>query len=437
MMDDYQTRRRYRERKLTRNAFAERYQRRRAERFRAAQAAGSQPSLQQIADPEYLLRINARRKAHGGTAAGPDHVADSMLGPREEAAIYRAVAEEIRTGTYEPSEARHVPVPKPSGGFRLLSIRSIVFRTVSAALATVLGPFWERIFLPGSHGFRPGRGPWSMLLDMERIIAEEGRFVIVTDDIRKAFDTVPIAAIMDLHRRHLTDEPLLALVEKVLRGNSQENRVVGVDQGSAYSPLALNVLLHDVLDSMFSEEAANPPQLRYADNLVYLCRDVSEATAAISRARQLLLPYGMSLKGEDGEPVDLRREGQTVQILGYSVRWEKDRMQCSLGIGAWLNLKKKLSETHRCPNPTRMAQEVPRGWIGYYGPCFESKGEEADVKRILRIIAKDGFREVSRDRIERYVQSARDRWVIYRKRESSREIGAQGAVGASSSARCG
>ena len=35
---------------------------------------------------------------------------------------------------------------------------------------------------------------------------------------------------------------LMGLIEKILQGHLAEQRTVGVDQGSAYSPLALNVL---------------------------------------------------------------------------------------------------------------------------------------------------------------------------------------------------
>ncbi len=431
-MDDYQRRRRYRMRKRNRSAFDERL-RRRSCRRPFQHAATEQPALEKIANAENLLAVNHNRKVHGGTASGPDGITDSQLGPREEAAIFRTVAKQIRKGTYEPSEARSVPVPKPSGGFRVLSIRSLVNRTVSAALATALTPFWENVFLPSSHGFRPNRGSWSMLLHMERIVTEQERYVIAQDDICKAFDYVPIDLVMELHRRCLTDDRLLGLIEKVLRGNPNENRTIGIDQGSAYSPLALNVLLHYVLDLPFSENAANPPQLRYADNLVYLGRSVSEGLTAIDQTKQLLLPTGMTLKGQDGTPVDLRL-GDQVRILGYRLKWEKGRLRYGLDGEAWAGLKRDLAVAHKESNPFQTAMEVVRGWIGYYGPAFESKIEEVVISRILGITAKTGFREITSTQVRRYAQSAQDHWTAYRKRWLYQGQGGNGERGDGSSA---
>ena len=61
---------------------------------------------------------------------------------------------------------------------------------MSAALHRALTPMWERIFLPCSYGFRPGRNTWDMLADMEWTMIHDDRWVIATDDIRNAFDQV-------------------------------------------------------------------------------------------------------------------------------------------------------------------------------------------------------------------------------------------------------
>jgi hypothetical protein len=56
-----------------------------------------------------------------------------------------------------------------------------------------------------------------------------------------------IADIMADHARYIQDESLLDLIGVVLRGNDL-NKPVGIDQGSPYSPTALNVRLHHTIE---------------------------------------------------------------------------------------------------------------------------------------------------------------------------------------------
>ncbi len=107
-------------------------------------------------------------------------------------------------------------------------------------------------------------------------------------------------------------------VECVLRGPHSERRQIGIDQGSAYSPIALNSLLHSRLDVPFSAGAANPPWLRYADNLLYACQVVSEGSSALASAAELLANAGMTLKSESTRVADLRQVG--TEILGFTVK---------------------------------------------------------------------------------------------------------------------
>jgi retron-type reverse transcriptase len=172
-MDDYRRRLRFRDGYRIRQEFDERLRQRYGQQhhqpFQAARVLDGQPLLPRIVAQENLMVVHAHRARQGGSASGPDGIRDEMLSHREVAGIYRAVNREILDGQFEPSAARHVPLPKKSGGHRILAIRSIATRTVSAALAHALTPFWEAIFLDGSHGFRPARSTWTLLTHLERI----------------------------------------------------------------------------------------------------------------------------------------------------------------------------------------------------------------------------------------------------------------------------
>jgi len=415
-MHDYRTKRRYRQQKLAREGFYLRRRQRSRARRRAQQekSAGNIPSMRKIFAPENLIGAYARLQQRAGHAPGPDGVTYNMLGRREVCQIMRELSQQLLSGSFDPSGARHVRIRKANGrGQRTLRLRSILHRVVAAALADALGPYFERMFLPGSHGFRHGLGTQTLLLELERIIAEQQRFVIAQDDIRNAFDNLAIGYVLKILQRHIHDEQLLVTVEKILRGPSAEQRTAGIDQGSPLSPLMLNVALHHGLDTPFSQTAAHPPWLRYADNLVYPARSVHEGTTAIQAAQQLLKPLGMSLKGEE-RPADLQK-GQKAHILGFQLRWDNGRIQYDLAEEAWESLETALSAAHTQAGPDVALQAI-RGWMSVWGPAFESKSEAQILNRIQEIAAEAGCRELSRNQLKRYLQSSRDRWVYRRQR---------------------
>src|SRR5262249_23057877 len=155
-------------------------------------------------------------------------------------------------------------------------------------------------------GFRPGRSTWTLLAQLERVVTEQGRWVLAIDDVKNAFDNVRIDAVLAFHREQLSIGILVNLVERVLRGDAGNK--VGIDQGCLFSPLALNVLLHDAYDRRAHALGANPgtptPWLRYADNLVVPCQDVREGRQALDQIDSTLRSAGLALKGELGGPVD-------------------------------------------------------------------------------------------------------------------------------------
>src|SRR5262249_26983668 len=136
---------------------------------------------------------------------------------------------------------------------------------------------------------------------------------------------------------------LLALVGTVLRGG-EPRRVRGIDQGAPYSPTALNALLHDWLDVPLTATLSAPPWFRYADNLVYATKGVPEGRHVLARIRHLLRPLGLALKGEDGV-IDLAAGGEA-QILGFTTRWQGERLVHGLGKQALDQLRRHLGSSH-------------------------------------------------------------------------------------------
>ena len=110
-------------------------------------------------------------------------------------------------------------------------------------------------------------------------------------------------------------DKLLEIIEIILRG-SDETKQVGIDQGNCYSPTALNVLLQFVHDCPL-ERSGNTLWYRYADNVVYPVKSVSEGHKVLCKSRNLLNSVHMTLKGED-PPADLAN--RSIAVLGIKLR---------------------------------------------------------------------------------------------------------------------
>jgi hypothetical protein len=119
---------------------------------------------------------------------------------------------------------------------------------------------------------------------------------------------------------------------------------------------------------------------------------VCEGNHVLDRVRQNLKAGGLTLKGEDGGPVDLR-EGQ-VQLPGFTLSREEDRVVFSPGKHAHNGLRKDLAMAHEGPNPPLTARQAVTGWLTSPGPASESCAESHLLHDVLRIAADYGFLEI-------------------------------------------
>lgn len=362
-------------------------------------------------DHEFLIDTYYALRAGGGHAPGPDGLSYKDLGPGEVAIVLSEAARAIRRGDYRPGPGRKLPIPKPGGGTRTLTIVNVLDRVVAAAVARALTPYFETLFLPCSYGFRPGLGARDLLADLMAAMAASQTTTLAIDDVKKAFDFVPIAPLMETFSEHIVDGSLLQLVEIILRGGEDRDRAVGIPQGSPLSPLALNVMLHHVHDLPLEADVTSPPFYRYADNLAYLCKSVPEGHMDLDRVRHLLAHAGLALKGADGPPIDLR-EGGGAKLLGFRLSMRDDRLRLGLGEEALQSdMALSLIEAHDDPDPHRAVRTALRGWVASHGPAL---GEltDVDAEEILRTAARHGFRELaSREELAGWCTTSHARWT--------------------------
>jgi len=279
----------------------------------------SLPSLDVIMTVDNALAAFEYVKATGGQAAGLDRIRYSDISRAEVAKCFRVLLPIVLEGHYKPQPPRLVEIAKNGGGTRELRVQVVLDRVVARMLYEALSPFLDAMFTPSSFGFRPRLGVWDLLANIKISAEMYGTYIITADDIRRAFDNVPVEPLLDLLGDVITDCQFLSAVAAMIRGSESTNETeVGIAQGNALSPTMLNLYLHKHLDTLLDKETSLPSQnYRYADNLVSQTRDAREGERLLGCTRGLLLQAGMNLKGDPGKPIDIRSEH--VDLIGFTL----------------------------------------------------------------------------------------------------------------------
>jgi group II intron reverse transcriptase/maturase len=235
---------------------------------------------------------------------------------------------ELQDGSYRPLPTRRVFIPKPgSSELRPLSIPAVRDRIVQAAVKIVLEPVFEAGMLPCSFGFRPRRSAHDAL----QVLIEEsarGRRWVVETDIANCFSAIPHQELMHAVEERVCDQAVLKLLRVMLRAGVMEQglvrrEVTGTPQGGVISPLLCNVYLHR-LDRAWSTRE-HGVVVRYADDVLVMCKSREQAEAALQRLRELLADLGLQPKEAKTRIVHLQVGGEGVDFLGFHHRLVRSR----------------------------------------------------------------------------------------------------------------
>jgi len=243
---------------------------------------------------EQALRRAWRQVRANGGGAGVDGVDIAAFEADLEAQL-GSLRRELIQGTYRPRGVRRVLVPKPREGLRPLAVWALRDRVAQRAVYEYLEPFFEAGFLDCSHGFRPGRSVQTAVADV-LAARDEGLRWVLDADIKDCFESIEPRLLMGMVRRRVKDKVILRLLEAWLQASiltaEGQVRAAGTAQGGVLSPLLCNVYLHP-FDVALTRQKLH--LVRYADDLVVLCRRRREAMAAAKTATRTLSPLRLEL----------------------------------------------------------------------------------------------------------------------------------------------
>lgn len=247
---------------------------------------------------QHILRRKRWEKQTGLTVASPIRTAlprwtlDPQFNPfyvrSKSASIAHAIEKSIKAKSYQPRPALRVPVPKLSGGRRVVSIYAVPDAAVGMWLFKQLQARNDAVFSKFAFGFGLDRDRNDAVRHIARAVAATPRLHVAEYDLKNFFDSIDQAYLLEvLNRNFDVEDEELAVIRAFLSSGSAyasaykkglfTPRERGIPQGSAISLFLANVALHELDKSL---ERLDVVFARYGDDIVVLAQSYAQAHMA-------------------------------------------------------------------------------------------------------------------------------------------------------------
>lgn len=214
----------------------------------------------QLYNPHLYLLAYANLYSNAGatTRGTTEETVDGMS-----LAKIKRIITKLREERYRWKPVRRMNIPKKNGKTRPLGIPTWSDKLLQEVIRLILGAYYEPQFSEHSHGFRPGRGCHTALLDVTRNNKATKWFI--EGDIKGCFDNVEHTILLSILREKIHDGRFLRLIENLLKAGYCEYwryqpSYSGTPQGGVISPLLANIYL-DRFDK-YVEETLLPAYTR-------------------------------------------------------------------------------------------------------------------------------------------------------------------------------
>jgi RNA-directed DNA polymerase len=300
----------------------------------------------------------------------------------------------MNAGSYFPPPVKAMPIPKKSGGVRILGIPTVADRIAQTAVKMRLEPQLDPIFCEDSYGYRPGKSALEAIAVTRRRCWDYDW--VVEFDIRGLFDNLDHDLLMRALRKHCQEPWILLYVERWLKAPMQTTdgqlleRDRGTPQGGVVSPILANLFLHYAFDLWVTRHLPGIRFARYADDAVLHCKSKRQAEYVLDHIQERFQACKLELHPGKTRIVyckDVNRTGDhpVVQFtfLGYTFRPRKaldkyGRVYVNFSPAVSRDALKAMRQTIRgwhlqlksdksLDDLSAMFSPILKGWRQYYG----------------------------------------------------------------------
>ena len=203
---------------------------------------------------------------------------------------------------------------------------------------------------------------------------------VIDLDLKSYFDTIDHTLLIKLVQRRVRDPRVLRLIRLWLKAGVMhegilEETVVGSPQGAVISPLLSNIYLHP-LDLYWEREVKATKMVRYADDLVVLCRWKPPETY-MPKLRQFLARLRVTVNEDKTRVVDAK---DGFDFLGVHFRKQPSRRDASRWFcycwpsrRSMQRIREKVKAAIARDNRPALQEKLDRlnpllrGWSAYFG----------------------------------------------------------------------
>ncbi len=299
-----------------------------------------------------------------------------------------AISDELMAGKWEPYPYLRIEIPKKVTQKRQIGMLTVKDKIVQQAIRLLFEPSCEKMFLPCSYGYRPGKGAVAAIRKVMSLTHQPQNRFLLRLDIDDYFNHINHEK-LERRIRGITQDPelvrLIMLCVKmgaVTKHMTWKDSDEGVHQGAVLSPCLANLYLH-YFDVFVTSK--NRSYVRYADDFVIFCSTKEDAERLLEETETFLKEkLDLSLN-----PPVISEVKDGFEFLGIVLGKETPQLST--------NKKQSLLEqiSSFVLAPTGLTRQASKKWQGitaYYGKIL-SQGALQELDQAFYAVLQQNIKE--------------------------------------------